>query len=365
MSKPKPAVSDKEMLAYLRFRTPEENQVGIFFLVLIIIDFLGFFPYMIGPFSRQFFIAALVPAIFLNLWMIVYVFAPYKLEKAYYLLVGVFSIVSAYLYWLGSEKIIYINLGVEGYAAFIVGLFILILLITFFYFYTRYQSRKGKYTRSKQNRQHRSGFGILVTVVFILGASQLGNIINTTKVMDMYVSIGTLCLLSFFMLIMIGSFHQYRFIHNHLPTVRKLYPDFGKRKNDRKVYYHYSLAVIKEDELTEEEMKTMTDEIGEFISFLPVKKVAADGFDQDGLLNVFPGGDCGPLRIAVMRVNQERLDEDIKKMVRTKRWKYFFKGIPEEEYEKVEDVVHFDPKEAVLQSGDLSEVRAFLQKKMR
>ncbi|WP_283152564.1 hypothetical protein [Guptibacillus hwajinpoensis] len=109
----------------------------------------------------------------------------------------------------------------------------------------------------------------------------------------------------------------------------------------------------------------MTDELGEFISFLPVKKVAVDGFDQEGLLDVFPGGGCGPLRIAVMKVNQERLDEGIKKMVRTKRWKYFFKGIPEEEYEKVEDRVHFDPKEAVLQSGDLSEVRAFLQKKMR
>lgn len=90
-----------------------------------------------------------------------------------------------------------------------------------------------------------------------------------------------------------------------------------------------------------------------------------DGFDQDGLLDVFPGGGCDPLWIAVMRVNQERLDEDIKKMVRTMRWKYFFKGIPEEEYEKVEDYVHFDSKEAVLQSRNLSEVRAFLQKKMR
>ncbi|MGG1684331.1 hypothetical protein [Pseudalkalibacillus sp. NRS-1564] len=93
--------------------------------------------------------------------------------------------------------------------------------------------------------------------------------------------------------------------------------------------------------------------------------MAVDGFDQDGLLDVFPGGGCDPLWIAVMRVNQERLDEDIKKMVRTMRWKYFFKGIPEEEYEKVEDYVHFDSKEAVLQSRNLSEVRAFLQKKMR
>lgn len=360
----KQEIADKEMLAYLRFRTPEENQGTIFFMVFILIDFIGFFPYLIGPFSITFFIAALVPAILINVWMIAYVVAPYKLEAGFDLLVGAFSIVSAYLYWLGSEKLLYINLDFQGNSAFILGLLLLLLLITFFYFYTRYQIRLGKYKRNKQHRQHQSGISMLGSVAIIIAIPQVENFIATTKVMEMFFIIGLLCLISIFTLFLIGNYHHYRFTKTNHDIVRKVYPDFGKRKKDRKIQHHYSFAVIKNDKLTDEEMITITDELGEFINVFPVKKEAKENFDEEGLLDVFPGEVSESLCIVVMRGNQENLAEEVKKMVRTKRWKYFFKGIPEKEYEKVEDRVLFDPRNAIYQSSDLSEVRGFLSSKM-
>ncbi|MCA0993812.1 hypothetical protein [Pseudalkalibacillus hwajinpoensis] len=358
-------IADKEMLAYLRLSTPEENQVTIFFMVVVLIDFMGFFPYLIGPFSITFFVAALVPAIIINLWMIVYVLAPYKLEATFDLLVGAFSIVSAYLYWLGSEKLLYINLGIQGISAFLLGLILLLLLVTFFYFYTRYQIRLGKYKRNKHHQHHQSGLGILGSVAIIIGISQLGNFMTTTEKMDITFTIGILCLISCFTLFLIGNYHYYRFIKSNHHIIRKVYPDFSKRKKHRRMLRYYSFAVIKEDNLKREEMKAITDELGELINVFPVKKVTMEDFDQERLLEVFPVKDYESFCIVVMQDNQKRLDEEVKKMVRTKRWKYFFKGIPTEEYEKVEDRVLFDPRNAVFQSGDLSEVRSFLLSKVR
>jgi len=186
-------ISDKEMLAYLRFRTPEDNRVTIIFMVLFFIDFMGFLPSLIGSFSKLFFIAALVPAIILNLWTLAYILAPFKLEKSFHLFMGIFSIVSTYLYWLGIEKIIYIDIGIKGNIPFTIGLLTLVLCLAIFYFYTRYRVQRAKYPQTNMEREQLSGFDILVSVAIIMGSNQLWGFINITGEMVSYVQIGLFC----------------------------------------------------------------------------------------------------------------------------------------------------------------------------
>ncbi|WP_273834309.1 hypothetical protein [Guptibacillus sedimenti] len=359
----KPIASDNEALAYLRITTPKENQFSIFFMVIFFVDIMGFFPYMVGPFSQPFFLAALLPAIAINLWMLAYVLAPYKLASSYDLLLGCLSIVSSYLYWLGIEKFIYVNLGANGNLFFWIGLVSFIFMITFFYFFTRYYVKKGKYKRKRTDRQHLSGFEIVISAAIVIGMPQLLDSMSFLKVQNAYLLIVLLGFISFITLFMIGSFHKYHFIKNNQDLVRKAFPHYEVLKKERKaIKEDYNVVVIKKGNLTHEEMKVLTDELGEFSNVSSVKKETSLTLDKEDFHNEENGK---PFCLVVMNADQAQIDEEIKKMVRTKRWKYFFKGIPEEEYEKVEDRVFFDPRNAVFQSGDLSEVRGFLLSKMR
>ncbi|MYL64455.1 hypothetical protein GLW07_13945 [Bacillus hwajinpoensis] len=356
-------ISDKEMLAYLRFRTPEDNRVTIIFMVLFFIDFMGFLPSLIGSFSKLFFIAALVPAIILNLWTLVYILAPFKLEKSFHLFIGIFSIVSTYLYWLGIEKIIYIDIGVKGNVPFTIGLFTLVLCLAIFYFYTRYRFQRAKYPQTNREREKLSGFDILVSVAIIMGSNQLWRFINITGVMVSYVQIGLFCLMSFITLHMIGSLHPYNFIRKNIKVVQKVYPDFEISKKERKAQGDiYTIALLKRDELSDRDIQSVTDELGDLQNISSVKKVRMENFDVGGLQNVFQKVDPTVEGIAVIKVDESRLEEEKKKMERTKRWKYFFKKIPEKEYEKVENRVLLDPKQSKLYAERLTEVRAFLLK---
>ncbi|QHA91264.1 hypothetical protein [Bacillus sp. N1-1] len=359
----KPIVSDNEALAYLRMTTPKENQNSIFFMVLFFVDIIGFFPYLVGPFSLTFFLAALLPGMAINVWMLVYVLTPYKLEGSYDLLLGCLSIVCSYLYWLGIEKFIYVNLGAEGNSFFWIGLFILIFLTTFFYFFTRYYVKKGKYKRKRTDRQHLSGFEIVISAAIVIGMPQLLDSMSFFKVQNAYLLIVLLGFMSIITLFLIGSFHKYHFIKNNQDLVRKAFTNYQVLKKERKaVKEDYSVAVIKEGNLTHEEMKVLTDELGEFSNVSSVKKVTSLKLDQEDFHNE---ENCKPFCLVVMNVEQGQIDKEIKKMVRIKRWKYFFIGIPEEEYEKVEDRVLFDPRNAVFQSGDIADVRGFLLNEMR
>ncbi|WP_226658849.1 hypothetical protein [Pseudalkalibacillus hwajinpoensis] len=352
----KSIVSDNEALAYLRMTTPKENRISIFFMVLFFVDIMGFFPYLVGPFSQPFFLAALFPAIAITFWMLAYVLAPYKLAGSYNLLLGCLSIVSNYLYWLGIEKFIYVNLGAKGNSPFWIGLFLFILLIVFFYFFTRYYVKKGKYKAMRADRQHLSGFEIILSAAIIIAMPQLLNSMSFLQVQNAYLLIVLLGLMSFFTISLIGSFHKYQFLKNNEDLVRKAFPNNQVMKKGR-----YSVAVIKEGSLTFEEMKILTEELGEFSNVSSFKKDTSLKLDQNVLNNDI---NSKPFILVVMKVEQDKIDEEIKKMLRTKRWKYFFKGVPEEEYEKVEERVLYDPKNAVFQSGDLSEVRGFLQSRM-
>ena len=345
-------VSDYEVLAYLRMTTHKENRFSIFFMVLFFVDIMGFFPYLVGSFSQSFFLAALFPAIALNLWMLTYVLAPSKLAGSYDLLLGCLSIVSSYSYWLGIEKMIYVNLGAEGNSPFWIGLLFFILLTVFFYFFTRYYVRKGKYKGARADRQHLSGFQIVISASIIIVMPQLLDDMSFLKVQNAYLLIGLLGVMSLLSLSLIGVFHKYQFMKNNRELVRKAFskdPDMSKNR--------YNVAIIKEGQLTFEEMKMLTEELGAFSNVSSVKKDTSLNLDQKILDNEV---NRKPFLLVVLKEERGRIDEEVKKMLRTKRWKYFFKGVPEEEFEKVEERVRYDSKNAVFKSEEISEVRDFL-----
>ncbi|KAA0566053.1 hypothetical protein F0342_05040 [Bacillus sp. CH30_1T] len=80
---------DDITLSYLRFQSPRENRGNILVFFLIFLDTIGVLFLLGEPMVPLFYWSGIIPLVFIHLWAIQYVIAPYKFEKSYYLFFGV------------------------------------------------------------------------------------------------------------------------------------------------------------------------------------------------------------------------------------------------------------------------------------
>ncbi len=223
--------ADKITLSYLKFQTPEENRGNIIFFFLFFLDFLGIFPLLGEPFLYTYFIAAIIPVAVIHLWAIFYIIAPYKFEHSYYLLMGVFGVVNTYVYFLTTQKIIYLHVGLTGIAPRIFGIIFFLGLLIF----VNWLNLKALYSGTYYKLQ-RKGSGNLVwlsigALGFPIGQILLMFVYNERVVMMVLVI--ALTLLSIIIAYFSIFIHRYYFIRKNMEVVKKIDPRFGLSKKER------------------------------------------------------------------------------------------------------------------------------------
>lgn len=198
---------------------------------------MGLFPIISEPFSFAYFLAAVIPIAILQVWAIIYLIDPFKYEKSYYLFFGVYGIVNTYIIYLVIQKFLYLNIGVKGYLPFIMiwGMFVAILVGI------NWLNLKALYTGTYYKLQQMK----TISVAWV-GIGGAGYVIGQILLSVFYTEFATYIILisCIFLLSILTAFfsiniHRYFFICRNLDIVKKVEPNFGLPKNERKFKYIY------------------------------------------------------------------------------------------------------------------------------
>lgn len=225
---------DPITLSYLNLQTPEENRRSIITFFIIFLDIIGLLPILGEPFSYAYFWSAVVPVALLHIWAILYLAAPYTFEKSYYLFFGIYGIVNTYLYFLVIQKFLYVHAGLAGNVPFTIGVLLLMGLLVFFQLFNHRLLYSGAYVRL-QRYDHKFKLSPVLT------ASSIGYVIAhillssfMTESLFIIIIITGVSILSILTAFFSTSVHRYYFIRKHEETVKKIYPQFGLPKRERK-----------------------------------------------------------------------------------------------------------------------------------
>ncbi|MDQ0187962.1 hypothetical protein P4U90_13245 [Cytobacillus kochii] len=229
---------DGNILSYLKFQTPKENRGNIIIFFLIFLDLLGILPLLSEPFSYGYFLAGIIPIIFIHLWAIIYIFDPYKYEHSYYLFFGVYGIINTYVYFLLIQKLLDAHI-LEGNHTiiFVIGFILFLALIIAMQFANMKMFKTGTYKKLQEK-------GNNIQISPIIAASGIGYIISQLIITFIYdYSLRMLIYVFLFGLLSILTayfstyVHRYFYIKKHKEVVKQVYPEFGLPKSKRNQKY--------------------------------------------------------------------------------------------------------------------------------
>lgn len=213
---------------------PIENRRNVIGFLVISMDFLGLLPLLSIPFFAPLVWAALIPIICIHICALLYIIAPYKFEKSYYLYIGVFGIVNTFVYFLVIQKFLYRHVGVEGSSYFVIGILLMFLLLVSIQIINAKMLYSGTYTKL-QNGESK------FNVSLIIAASSFGYIIAqflmsylVTDSAYMIAMITAYSVASILPAYLSTYIHRFIYIQNNYEKVINSYPDFGKPKTSRK-----------------------------------------------------------------------------------------------------------------------------------
>lgn len=213
---------------------PNENRRNVIGFLFIFMDFLGLLPLISIPFSASFFWAALVPVVCIHLWAILYIIAPYKFERSYYLYIGIFGVVNTYVFFLVIQKFLYKHIGVESSSLFYIGLLLMILLLFIVQILHMKMLYSGTYVKIQSGKS-------TITIPSIVAFSSFGYVVAQFLMSYLFTD-------SAFMIVLIIAYsvvsivtaylatfiHRFIYIQKNDEKVLKMYPEFGKPKTLRK-----------------------------------------------------------------------------------------------------------------------------------
>ncbi|SER67303.1 hypothetical protein [Psychrobacillus sp. OK032] len=218
-------------MSYLRLQTPKENRSNIICFFLILLYLIGLIPIIGVPFSLSYFIAAIIPVGIIQLWALIYLIAPYKYEKSYYLFFGIYGVVNTYIYFLAIQKMMYINMGAQGSGSFIIGVFFFIALLVGMNLLNWKALYSGTYYKLQQKSTIPVSWMAIGGAGYILGQLILSFIYTDSAVfIVLIVCISLLSLLTAYFSIYI---HRYYYMSKNMNLVRQVYPEFGMPMSER------------------------------------------------------------------------------------------------------------------------------------
>lgn len=216
---------DKITMSYLRFQTPQVNRSNIICFFLIFLYVIGLLPIVGEPFSLSYFLAAIIPIGIIQLWALVYLIAPYKFEKSYYLFLGVYGVVNTYIYFLAIQKMMYMNMGAEGSGSLIVGVLLFIALLVGMNLLNWKALYSGTYYKLQQKSTIPVSWAAIGGASYVLGQLILSFIYTDSAVF--IVLIVCISILSLFTAYFSVYIHRYYFICKNIELVMQMNPGFG------------------------------------------------------------------------------------------------------------------------------------------
>ncbi|OXS60793.1 hypothetical protein B0G93_10766 [Bacillus sp. V-88] len=224
---------DEITLSYLRFQSPRENRSNILVFLFVFLDIIGVLFLLGEPLIPSLFWGGIIPVIFIHLWAIPYIIAPYTFESSYYLFFGVYGVINTFIYFLVIQKLIYSHFQIIEIAPLILGsiLFASLLLIMnwmnirLLYSGTYSRLQKGEKTFNLSPIASASGIG------YVLGQVILSSFfVESVKILMI---IGVLSILSVATAYFSTSIHKYIYIRRNLEKVKQVHPQFGLPKKER------------------------------------------------------------------------------------------------------------------------------------
>ena len=188
-------------------------------------------PILGAPFSFIYFMAAIVPVVILQIWALLYLFAPYKFEKSYYLFFGVYGVVNTYVYFLASQKLLYYNVGAVGKVPFIIGLFLFIGLLLTINWLNIKALYSGTYHKMQQMKSINVRYLSFAGIGYVIAQLILTFVYSESAKMMIFILL--LSLLSLFTAYFTVYIHRYYYISKNMDLVKQVYPFFGLPLNER------------------------------------------------------------------------------------------------------------------------------------
>lgn len=227
---------DEVTRSYLNLQTPQENRGNILVFFIILFDIIGLLPLLAYPYAWDYFIAAIIPVAILHLWAIIYIIDPYRFERSYYLFFGIYGLINTYVYFLATQKLMYAHLYINSTIPLIVGAILYGGLLISFNILNLRALYSGFYAKMQKN-------GTKVNVSPIIAFSGIGyfmaQLIMSVVYSDSFTVILLVSLISLLAIVtaFLSTFiHKYFFIKKNASLVKKIYPDFGLPKSQRKTY---------------------------------------------------------------------------------------------------------------------------------
>jgi len=215
----------------LRFQTPKENKGNIIAFFLIFLYVAGMIPIIAVPFSAMYFKLAIVPVIIIQAWALIYIFAPYKYEKSYYLFFGVYGVINTYVYFLAIQKLLYLHLGAQGKGPFIIGFLLFIGLLVTMNWLNIKALNTGTYHKMQQMKSINVRWLSLAGLGYVIGQLIIMFVYSESAKMMFFIFL--ISLLSILTAYFSVYLHRYFYIVKNKDLVKQVYPDFGLPMNER------------------------------------------------------------------------------------------------------------------------------------
>ena len=200
---------------------------------LIFLDFIGVLFLLGEPLLPLFLWCGLIPVIFIHLWAIQYVIAPYTFEKSYYLFFGVYGVINTFVYFLVIQKLIYSHFYMIGPFPFLLGLIMLVTLLFTMNWVNIRLLYSGTYSRLQKGKK-------VVSLSPIATSSGVGYVMAQVILSSFFVeSVKTLMIIGVFAILSVAtayfstSIHKYFYIRRNIEKVKQVYPQFGIPKRER------------------------------------------------------------------------------------------------------------------------------------
>ncbi|MFJ7825338.1 hypothetical protein [Psychrobacillus sp. NPDC096623] len=223
--------------SYLKFDSPKQNKQSIIGNFLVFLYLIGILPLLAIPFSLEFFLAAIIPTVLITIWGIILIIEPYKFEKSYYLFLGIYGVVNTYVYFVSIQKMMYINLEIDGWGPFLFNVILFILLIGGLNWMNWKALYSETYYKLQQKRSIPVGWASIAGASYILGQIIL-SVVYTDSGISILIIV-CLSILSLFTAFLTINIHRYFFINKNMEKVKEMFPEFGlplveRRRNKKK-----------------------------------------------------------------------------------------------------------------------------------
>ncbi|UTE77702.1 hypothetical protein [Rossellomorea sp. KS-H15a] len=201
--------------------------------LFVFLDIIGVLFLLGEPLILSLFWGGIIPVLFIHLWAIPYIIAPYTFERSYYLFFGVYGVINTFVYFLVIQKMIYSHFQIIGVVPLVSGLILFAFLLLIMNWMNIRLLYSGTYSRLQKGEKS-------VNISPIATASGIGYVLAQVILSSFFIEsvkilmiIGVLSILSVATSYFSTSIHKYIYIRRNVEKVKHVYPQFGLPKKER------------------------------------------------------------------------------------------------------------------------------------